>query len=104
LCESTPVRFNAELYEYMWGPSEFVATGTLRDYDRIDRLAEIRIPTLFLVGEHDEARPETMLEFQALVPGSVVKVIPDAAHVVNVDQSQAFNRAIDEFLSAVESQ
>jgi pimeloyl-ACP methyl ester carboxylesterase len=33
-----------------------------------------------------------------------VKVIPDAAHVVNVDQSQAFNRAIDEFLSAVESQ
>ena len=84
-CESTPVRFNAGLYEHMWGSSEFVATGTLRDYDRIDRLAEIRIPTLFLVGEHDEARPETMLEFQALVPGSVVKVIPGAAHAVNVD-------------------
>lgn len=103
LCESTPVRFNAELYEYMWGPSEFVATGTLGDYNRIDRLAEITIPTLFLVGEHDEARPETMLEFQALVPGSVVKVIPEAAHAVNVDQSQAFNAALVEFLSTVET-
>ena len=103
LCESTPVRFNAQLYEYMWGPSEFLATGTLRDYDRIGRLAEVRIPTLFLVGEHDEARPETMLEFQALVPGSVVKVIPNAAHMLNVDQSQAFNKAIDEFLSTVET-
>jgi len=102
-CESTPVRFNAELYEYMWGPSEFVATGTLRLYDRIDRLAEIKIPTLFLVGEYDEARPETMLEFQALVPGSVVKVIPNAAHVVNVDNPQALNEAMDEFYSTVET-
>jgi proline iminopeptidase len=103
VCESTPVRFNAELYEYMWGPSEFLSTGTLRDYDRIYRLAEISIPTLFLVGEFDEARPETMLEFQARVPGSVVKVIPDAAHMVNVDQSAAFNKAVDEFLAAVEA-
>lgn len=95
---------SARLYEYMWGPSEFVSTGTLRDYDRIDRLAEVRIPTLFLVGEHDEARPATMLEFQALVPGSVVKVIPDAGHMMNVDQPQAFNAAVAEFLSTVETQ
>jgi proline iminopeptidase len=103
VCDSTPVRFNAELYEYMWGPSEFLATGTLRLYDRIDRLAEIRIPTLFLVGEYDEARPETMLEFQALVPGSIVKVIPNAAHVVNVDNPQALNEAMNEFYSTVET-
>ena len=102
-CESTPVRFNADLYEYMWGPSEFVATGTLRDYNRIDRLAEIKIPTMFLVGQYDEARPETMLEFQALVPGSVVKVIPNAAHGVNVDNPQALNEAMDEFYSTVET-
>jgi proline iminopeptidase len=87
----------------MAGPTEFAVTGTLRGYHRIDRLAEIGIPTLFLVGEHDEARPETMLEFQALVPGSVVKVIPGAAHLVNVDQSQDFNEAINEFLSTAEA-
>jgi len=101
-CESTPVRFNVTLYEYMWGPSEFVATGTLRDYDRIERLHELQLPTLFLVGEYDEARPESMREFQARVPGSIVKVIPGAAHAVNVDQTQAFNEAIADFLASAE--
>jgi proline iminopeptidase len=101
-CAASPHAFNFELYEYMWGPSEFVSTGTLRDYDRIGRLSEITIPTMFLVGQYDEARPETMREFQALVPGSVVKVIPDAAHLVNVDQTGAFNQAIAEFLASVE--
>ena len=101
-CTASPRAFNFELYEYMWGPSEFVSTGTLRDYDRIGRLSEIAIPTMFLVGQYDEARPETMREFQALVPGSVVKVIPDAAHLVNVDQTGAFNEAIAEFLVSVE--
>lgn len=101
-CDSTPVRFNKELYQYMWGPSEFVSTGTLRDYDRIERLRELKLPTLFLVGEYDEARPETVREFQARVPGSIVKVIPGAAHMVNIDQTQAFNEAIAEFLASVE--
>jgi proline iminopeptidase len=87
----------------MWGPSEFIATGTLRDYNRIDRLPEIRIPTLFLVGEYDEARPETMLEYQALVPGSIVKVISGAGHLVNVDQPKVFNEVINEFLASVET-
>jgi proline iminopeptidase len=102
-CAASPRAFNFELYEYMWGPSEFVSTGTLRDYDRIGRLSEITIPTMFLVGQYDEARPETMREFQAFVPGSVVKVIPDAAHLVNVDQTEAFNQAIAEFLASVEN-
>lgn len=93
---------NSGLYEYMWGPSEFVSTGTLRDYDRIDRLPELTLPVLFLVGEYDEARPETVREFQAMVPGSIVKVIPDAGHVSNVDQPELFNAAVNEFLAGVE--
>jgi len=86
----------------MWGPSEFVATGTLRDYDRIKRLHELTLPTLFLVGEYDEAPPATVREFQALVPGSIVKVIPGAGHEVAVDSTKAFNEAIAEFLKSVE--
>lgn len=93
---------NSGLYNYMWGPSEFLADGTLRDYDRIPRLPELGLPTLFLVGEYDEARPETMREFQSLVPGSVVEVIPDAGHVSMVDQPELFNAAINDFLTEVE--
>jgi proline iminopeptidase len=102
-CESMAIGFNEELYEYMWGPSEFVSTGTLRDYDRVTRLSELNLPTLFLVGEYDEARPATARQFQELVPGSIVRVIPGAAHAVNVDATQGFNEAIAEFLASVEA-
>lgn len=101
-CESAPVEFNAAVYEQMWGPSEFVATGTLRDYDRIPRLGEVKLPTLFLIGEYDEVLLATIREYQARVPGSIVKVIPGAAHMINVDQPQAFSAAIAEFLTSVD--
>lgn len=101
-CESVPVRFNAQLYEYMWGPSEFVATGTLRDYDRLERLNELKLPTLFVVGQYDEVRVETAREFQAQVAGSIVRVVPDAGHSIQRDQTQAFNEVIAEFIADTE--
>ncbi len=101
-CASTSVRFNEALYRYMWGPSEFVANGTLRDYDRSGRLKELTLPTLFLVGEFDEARPETVRAFQAQVPGSVLKVLPNAGHSSLADQTAMFNDAIAEFVAAAE--
>ena len=101
-CASSPVPFNKVLYEYMWGPSEFVANGTLRDYDRTGRLQELKLPTLFMVGEYDEARPATILKFQALVPGSIVKVLPNAGHGSFVDQTKAYNDVLVEFMTAAE--
>jgi proline iminopeptidase len=101
-CESMPIRFNSQLYEYMWGPSEFVSTGTLRDYDRLEQLRELKLPTLFLVGQYDEVRVETAREFQARVPGSILRVIPDAGHGIQRDQPEAFNDVIVEFIEGVE--
>jgi proline iminopeptidase len=43
------------VYEYIWGPSEFTVTGSLKNYDRTARLQEIAIPTLFTCGRYDEA-------------------------------------------------
>lgn len=101
-CRRSPPR-STDLYEYMWGPSEFIITGTLREFDRIDRLPELRLPVLFLVAEYDEVLPETVVEYQRLVPGSVVEVIPEAGHIVNVDQPEIFNKVVNEFLVEVES-
>ena len=101
LCEGSGAT-NVAVYEYMWGPTEFTATGTLLDYSRTDRLHELELPVMFIVGRYDEARPETMLEFQRLVPGSVVEVVEDAGHRSMVDQPERFNTAVQEFLVAVE--
>lgn len=73
--------FNRRLYETMWGRSEFVATGSLRGYDGEPLLATLDgARTLFLVGQHDEARPATALAFAARVAGAELAVIPGAAH------------------------
>jgi proline-specific peptidase len=73
--------FNRQLYETMWGSSEFVSTGTLKDYDGEPLLAKLDGPrTLFIDGQYDEARPVTLGAFAARVPGAEFAVVPGAAH------------------------
>lgn len=78
---------NDRIYMAMWGKSEFSATGTLRNYDGEPLLA--RLPgerTLFMVGQYDEARPETVGRFAARTPGAEFAVIPGAAHGTFTDR------------------
>ena len=73
--------FNPTIYNAMWGPSEFVATGTLEDYDGEPLLAKLDGPrALFIDGQYDEARPVTLGEFAERVPGAEFAVVPGAAH------------------------
>jgi proline iminopeptidase/L-proline amide hydrolase len=73
--------FNPTIYNAMWGSSEFVATGTLNDYDGEPLLGRLDGPhTLFIDGQYDEARPATIGGFAARVPGAEFAVIPGAAH------------------------
>ena len=73
--------FNADLYNYMWGPSEFSATGTLLTYNDVPLLSKgegKRI--LFLIGQYDEARLDTVQDFVKLTPGAEFGVVPGGSH------------------------
>jgi proline iminopeptidase len=96
------VKGNAGMYRAMWGPTEFAATGTLKDHDRESRLAELRLPVLFVAGEFDEARPGTVRHFSTLVPGSRFVVIPGAAHATSVDAPEVTVAELRRFLGEVE--
>lgn len=100
-CDIEPAG-NSGMYEFMWGPSEFVSTGTLRDYDRIARLPEVQVPTLFVRGEYDEPSDATVAEYQAMIPGALYETIPEAGHGVYIDQPDLFDAVIVEFLASVE--
>ena len=90
------------VYEYMWGPTEFHATGTLIDFDVTDRLHEIDVPVLFIVGQFDEARPERIAEFQKLIAGAKLTVILDAAHGTLSKKPDEYRTILENFLDSVE--
>lgn len=68
--------------------------------DLTARLKEIRCPSLVIVGKDDPGTPVAMAEeiHQAL-PGSQLLVIPSAAHLSNLEQPDAFNRALADFIN-----
>ncbi len=72
-----------------------------RDSCVIDSLPEIRVPTLVLWGERDEAFVKPGEYMAAKIPGARRVVIPGAGHAANLDQPAAFNTAVAEFMDAV---
>lgn len=86
------------IYNYMWGPSEFTATGTLREYDNHQSLKEVNVPALFTTGEFDEARPATIRRLSKLAPNSRFVMIPGAGHSTMNDNLPALVKAVDTFL------
>jgi len=66
------------------------------------RLKEIRLPVLAITGESDGAAGGTRF-IGGNVPGARFVSIPNAAHIANVEQVEAFNRPLREFLSSLPS-
>ncbi|WP_146823796.1 proline iminopeptidase-family hydrolase [Alicyclobacillus suci] len=94
--------FGEEVYNAMWGPSEFHATGTLKTYDRTDRLHEITVPALFTCGRYDEASPESTKYYQSLVPGAKYHVFEESSHSAMREQPEEYLRVIRNFVARVE--
>ncbi len=66
----------------------------------LDRLAELAAPTLVLVGALDTAYLRAAEVMTARIPGAKNVTIPNAGHCVNIEQAEAFNRAVLGFLAA----
>jgi proline iminopeptidase len=101
--DSTMKTVNEDIYNYMQGPSEFTITGTLKKYDVTSQLKTIAVPTLYTVGEFDEADPSTIKHFAALTPRARVEVIPGSAHITTWDNPAAMLSAVRSFLRHVDS-
>jgi len=72
-----------------------------RDGRVIDSLPAIAVPTLILVGENDEAYLNGTSYMEAKIPGAKRIVLQDAGHSSNIDQPEAFNVAVREFLAGI---
>ena len=88
-----------DLYREMWGEhGEFVIDGNLKSVEYTDRLSKIGVPTLILVGDHDECDPSLSKVMQSKITGSKLVIFPKSGHMTFVDQPTMFVTAVDEFL------
>jgi pimeloyl-ACP methyl ester carboxylesterase len=67
----------------------------------IGRLAQVKAPTLVIIGERDLPDLRRLADTLAqTIPGAMKVVIPGAGHMVNVAAPEAFNRTVESFLHA----
>jgi 3-oxoadipate enol-lactonase len=63
-------------------------------------LTHIAIPTLVVVGEHDQPTPLALSqELYEGIPGAHLAIIPGAGHISNIDNPAVFNQAVEAFIS-----
>ena len=74
---------------------------TMTDGSLIGSLPQIAVPTLVLVGADDQHFLAAADYMAAKIPGAQKIVIPNAGHAANLDQPEAFNRAVAAFLAGL---
>jgi L-proline amide hydrolase len=94
---------NPEVYHTMNGPSEFHVIGTLKEWNIVDRLGEIRVPTLVISGRYDEATPAIAETVHRGILGSAWVLFEHSSHMPHAEEPERFIRVLDEFLARVEA-
>ncbi len=93
-----------QVYFTMWGPSEFHATGILKDWDRTDRLSEIRVPTFITSGRYDECTPRINEVLHKGIVGSEWVIFENSSHMAHVEEPELYMTTVRSFIERVEEQ
>lgn len=74
----------------------------IRQLDYLDQLKAITLATLIIVGEQDMGTPVAASQaMHQQIQGSQLDIIPNAAHLSNVEQTAVFNRILMDFLNGL---
>ncbi len=86
------------------GTEGYIACGSaVRDMAQTTMLLKVKAPSLILVGRHDPAcTVEQSTVLHRMIDGSQMVVLEDAAHLSNIEQPEAFNRALRAFIDRVD--
>jgi pimeloyl-ACP methyl ester carboxylesterase len=63
----------------------------------------LTVPTLIIVGDEDDPCLEPGIFMKRCISSSGLVVIPQSGHAVNLEEPDLFNRAVSDFLTAVEA-
>jgi pimeloyl-ACP methyl ester carboxylesterase len=72
-------------------------------FDLGDRLAALEVPVLIVTGDEDDPCLEVGLFLKRQIPAAGLLMLPKAGHTINLEEPEAFNRALLDFLTAAEA-
>ncbi len=93
---------NQEAYQTMWGPSDFIMSGNLKDFDRITDLSQISCPILFTCGQYDEAMPSTMEYCLSKSKKGHLKIFNKSSHVAMIEEKENYVNFLHNYLKNLE--
>jgi proline iminopeptidase len=89
-----------DVYREMWGSDgEFIVDGNLQEVEYVGQLSQIKVPTLIIVGDHDESDPKMSQEMHEKIAGSQLVILPKSGHMTFVDQPEQFLRVVRDFVA-----
>jgi pimeloyl-ACP methyl ester carboxylesterase len=72
-------------------------------FDLGEQMERLEVPTLVVTGDEDEPCLEPNIFMKRKIPTAGLVVLPKAGHTVNLEDPEAFNRAVLDFLTAVDA-
>jgi proline iminopeptidase len=94
-------RANNKIYNQMQGKSEFEVTGNLKDWERWDRLHEIKVKALTIGSTHDVMDPADMSRMATLMPNATSAICPNGSHLDMWDDQAVYFQHLLAFLRSV---
>jgi proline iminopeptidase len=92
---------NQKIYNQMQGKSEFEVTGNLKDWERWDRLHEIKTKALTIGAAHDEMDPADMRKMATLMPNATSAICPNGSHLDMWDDQAVYFQHLLAFLRSL---
>jgi pimeloyl-ACP methyl ester carboxylesterase len=71
-------------------------------YELVEELKKIDVPVLIVTGDEDDPCLEPGLFMKRSIPTAGLVVLPFSGHTINIEEPQAFNQALLEFLLRVD--
>jgi pimeloyl-ACP methyl ester carboxylesterase len=98
--------FQQQLCEHSTEGSALTMNGVQRRrpnlFDLKDGFAKMTVPTLVIAGDEDDPTLEASLYLKRTIMSSALLVMPKCGHTMNLEDPDAFNRAVLDFVTQVD--
>jgi len=91
--------WNMDPYQTVQGPNEFLYTGNLKNWNRIEAMGSIANPCMVVVGAYDELTPACALRMHMALPDSEMAVFGQSSHTPFYEEPDAYFARLEGFLA-----